>query len=367
MHLNSKEGTESLDNFQVTNPLQAMAQGYDTAARAEETKRSQSLKTAGIVAAAARGINNEADFEAAKIALARTGAIPEREIQNYTFDQLPTLLDQVRGLEGQISDERDRRDYETGVSQWGQVFNQRQSNSDRVFDANRQDNAQSQQNWLDAFQLKIQGAQASANKPADEYGRYAQEQQAAGKQPLSRIDYAQAKKGNGFEVTTADGTTIRQGGARKQPKLTVDAAKNSGFLLRTQESNEILNRVDEQGLRFGQEQLNKAPLGLGTFGQDTEFQQFDQARRDFINAILRRESGAVISDQEFDNAEKQYFPVPGNPPELVDQKRRNRETAIEGLRIGSGAGASLVDEQRQQQGGIQDLTDDQLQQLLQGN
>lgn len=49
-------------------------------------------------------------------------------------------------------------------------------------------------------------------KPADEYGRYAAEEQAAGRQPLSRIQYAQAKKGGGLSITTPDGMTITQGG-----------------------------------------------------------------------------------------------------------------------------------------------------------
>lgn len=40
----------------------------------------------------------------------------------------------------------------------------------------------------------------AAPKPADEYGRYAQEEMAAGREPLSRIDYAQAKKGKGTIV-----------------------------------------------------------------------------------------------------------------------------------------------------------------------
>lgn len=35
-------------------------------------------------------------------------------------------------------------------------------------------------------------------EPADEYGRYAAEEIAAGRQPLDRIQYAQAKKGQGF-------------------------------------------------------------------------------------------------------------------------------------------------------------------------
>lgn len=62
-----------------------------------------------------------------------------------------------------------------------------------------------------------------------------------------------------------------------------------------------------------------------------ERQQLTQAQRDFINAVLRRESGAVISDQEFDNARRQYFPQPGDGPEVISQKAQNRTTSIEAL------------------------------------
>jgi hypothetical protein len=60
-------------------------------------------------------------------------------------------------------------------------------------------------------------------------------------------------------------------------------------------------------------------------------QMFMQAKRDFINAALRRESGAAISPSEFANAEQQYFPQPGDSPQVIQQKRMNRETAIKGI------------------------------------
>lgn len=62
-----------------------------------------------------------------------------------------------------------------------------------------------------------------------------------------------------------------------------------------------------------------------------ERQRLTQAQRDFINAVLRRESGAVISDQEFDNARRQYFPQPGDGPEVIEQKRQNRLTSTQSL------------------------------------
>ena len=60
-------------------------------------------------------------------------------------------------------------------------------------------------------------------------------------------------------------------------------------------------------------------------------QVFEQAQRNFINAVLRRESGAVISESEFANARRQYFPQPGDGPEVLANKARNRQVVIENL------------------------------------
>lgn len=186
-------------------------------------------------------------------------------------------------------------------------------------------------------------------KPADEYQRYVQEETAAGRKPLTRIEFEQAKKGRGLDIELADGTRISEGGAANMslPKMNVEQGKNTGFLIRMNDASETLNELENQGLRFWQQNADNVPLGLGNYFRDPEFQRFDQARRDFVNAQLRRESGAVISDQEFENAEKQYFPVPGDSPEVIAQKRRNRENAISGVRASSGPGAGYAEQLRQ--------------------
>ena len=66
-------------------------------------------------------------------------------------------------------------------------------------------------------------------------------------------------------------------------------------------------------------------------------QKAEQAQRDFVNAVLRRESGAAISQSEFDNARIQYFPQTGDSPEVKAQKATNRKTAIEGIKKASGS------------------------------
>lgn len=55
----------------------------------------------------------------------------------------------------------------------------------------------------------IAGMQPEAK---DDYQRYVQEEKAAGRQPLDRIGFENAKKGKGFSVTTADGTVVQYGG-----------------------------------------------------------------------------------------------------------------------------------------------------------
>lgn len=71
--------------------------------------------------------------------------------------------------------------------------------------------------------------------------------------------------------------------------------------------------------------MNTLPAIAG--GPNSDQQRVEQARRDFVNAVLRRESGAVILPAEFANAEKQYFPQPGDSKAVIEQKRRNRQIA----------------------------------------
>lgn len=73
--------------------------------------------------------------------------------------------------------------------------------------------------------------------------------------------------------------------------------------------------------------------------QSNAQQQVEQAQRDFINAVLRRESGAVISPQEFANAAQQYFPQMGDSPQVLRQKAANRMTAIRGMQAEFGEAA----------------------------
>jgi len=79
--------------------------------------------------------------------------------------------------------------------------------------------------------------------------------------------------------------------------------------------------------------------GLNKYSLTANDQRAEQAQRDFVNAVLRQESGAAISEAEFSNAKKQYFPQPGDSKAVLAQKSRNRKLAIQGFQVNAGHAA----------------------------
>ena len=76
--------------------------------------------------------------------------------------------------------------------------------------------------------------------------------------------------------------------------------------------------------------------------KDPVQQKYEQAQRNFVNALLRKESGAAISEAEFDNARKQYFPQPGDDDSAIEQKRQNRLSVIENMSRSAGGAFNTV-------------------------
>jgi len=116
---------------------------------------------------------------------------------------------------------------------------------------------------------------------------------------------------------------------------TGDQSNAAGFYDRMSASEGTLQKFEQAGMDRMNTYGGKVPI-IGNELVSPDYQQFDQARRDFINAQLRKESGAVISAEEFDNANKQYFPQPGDGPDVIAQKRRNRQIAIDSMKRTAG-------------------------------
>lgn len=148
-----------------------------------------------------------------------------------------------------------------------------------------------------------------------------------------------------FEVTGPDGNNIlvqqdKQGNIRPvegyRPKggekpLNENQSKALLFGTRMQEAGKVLDALEQAGTTTSIPGA-RAGYGVGAtlnFFSSAQQQQLNQAKRDFLNAVLRRESGAVIADSEFANGDQQYFPQQGDSKEVIAQKKRNRELATE--------------------------------------
>lgn len=156
-----------------------------------------------------------------------------------------------------------------------------------------------------------------------------QAQAAARKAPEG---YRFSQDGSAMEAIPGGPADPRAGGGKP---LNDTQAKSLQFGARMQSAGGNLDSLAAQGV--DQPGLIRRAFGavgmdaLGNLTQNSQQQQVEQSQRDFINATLRRESGAAIAETEFDNARKQYFPQVGDRPEVIEQKRRNREISTNGI------------------------------------
>jgi len=147
--------------------------------------------------------------------------------------------------------------------------------------------------------------------------------------------------------------------------LTESQSNATAYGMRMEESNKILSGLENEGVKntgmirgtlgsvagltpFIGDKLQSGVSGVmnvlpGIAGGPSEKQQmFDQAKRNFITAVLRKESGASISPSEFENEEKKYFAQPGDTDAAIKQKQDSRNLAIKAMGIQAGPGAKNI-------------------------
>lgn len=258
------------------------------------------------------------------------GAAYTQGLQQYNQQQ--NILQQLAGQEQDRQLRRDQmqqsqsnadRQFNFGVTQ----AERQQANADRAFNAQRQDTAFNQ-----AHQNRVFGLQEQTANTA-QITTY--EMPDGTKVPV-RVD----RQGNATAI-------VPQGIPQSQPnnpfangKLTESQAKEAAYADRMARAHLLLNNLENvnqgpTGYIGGQAQ-NILPEGAINSFVSADRQARMQAERGFINALLRRESGAVINPSEFVNYAREYFPQPGDGPEIIAQKRQARQIALEGLMRGAG-------------------------------
>jgi hypothetical protein len=136
----------------------------------------------------------------------------------------------------------------------------------------------------------------------------------------------------------------------KGTALTESQSNATAYGLRMKEANSILEDLAKKGTLRGAnieatpfigESLGKVlPSFLG--GTSAAQQQVNQAKSNFITAVLRKESGAVISDSEFEREDRKYFPQVNDNDAVIKQKANARKLAIKAMEIQAGPGAKNI-------------------------
>jgi hypothetical protein len=143
--------------------------------------------------------------------------------------------------------------------------------------------------------------------------------------PLDR-EAKRASIANMYSQIAERSKAVNENGTLNGKPQTAAQSLVAGYADRLAQSNII---IDDIGDNF------TSPTAFGgmlpNVLQTGERQSYEQAKRNFVNAILRRESGAAISPSEFTSAEIQYFPRAGDAPEVVTQKQANRQLVINSL------------------------------------
>jgi hypothetical protein len=158
------------------------------------------------------------------------------------------------------------------------------------------------------------------------------------------------------EVAPTVGTPLRGKGTA----MTESQSNATAYGMRMKEANAILDDLSKKGVLKGAV-IESTPLIGGALGQalpsalggtSAAQQQVNQAKSNFITAVLRKESGAVISDSEFDREDKKYFPQINDNASVIKQKENARKLAIKAIEVQAGPGAKSIQQLQPSAGGL---------------
>lgn len=158
---------------------------------------------------------------------------------------------------------------------------------------------------------------------------------------------------NGITYTDANGNTIQIGGSGKP--LTEGQSKDTVYSTRAEGALPILDQFDTKLTDRGEIAKEWVPFGFGREYQESDFQLAQQASQEFLQAILRKDTGAAITPGEQALYGVTYIPQPGDGPEVIAQKKQARRRALEAIKAGLPPSAIVAQEKALQQSGSQRL------------
>lgn len=245
-----------------------------------------------------------------------------------------TMDDQDANLARESENRQYQRDYQVGRDAKGDEMAERRM---KIMEDRNQAQGRASQNRYD---LKM-----------DAFGRSFKIDKLTGEvTPISKSEASQMSSGADSQQmddensppSPREGETRQQYNARmqvwksnqtkKDKPLTTSEYQARGFANRMDQAEDVFKKLGGEGFNRSDYSTSLKATLMPDFAKPAELRQQEQAERNFINATLRRESGAAIAESEFENAEKQYFPRAGDDPETIAQKARNRQAVLENMK-----------------------------------
>lgn len=169
----------------------------------------------------------------------------------------------------------------------------------------------------------------------------------------TRRDLADSIRGNrapsGYRFKeNGDLEQIPGGPATDKIQSTGEERTAAGYGLRMIEAEKLLAQAATENPKAQKpnllEETAKPNSMVANLSRSPERQKYRQAQEDWVRAKLRKESGAVIADDEMEREIRTYFPQIGDKPGVIAQKAAARKTAIDAMIQSAGRAAPKTDD-----------------------
>lgn len=153
--------------------------------------------------------------------------------------------------------------------------------------------------------------------------------------PDGRFYAADVPQGMTIESDGAGGFRMVQGPAGADKPFTEAQGKDVVFATRAQGALDALDPVAGELTNRAARAAEYDPTGLARGAmQSDNFQIAKNAGDEFLQALLRKDSGAAITEDEMALYGATYLPKPGDNPKLLDQKKSARARAVAAIQAG---------------------------------
>lgn len=167
-------------------------------------------------------------------------------------------------------------------------------------------------------------------------------------------DWEASKKGGmSLQVDPATGAVTFQQGGNIKP-MTEAQSKDATYATRAEGALATLDQYAGALTGLKDTIAGGVPV-VGNYGTSNEFQKASQAGKEFLQAILRKDTGAAITEDEMTQYGKTYLPEPGDGADVLAQKMQSRRRALEALKAGMSPQAILAQEKALAASGAQPM------------